>query len=53
VLGVNPVVPALNEDAVAVVAIFTKSVPFQAQRAFSPATTVTPVVGPAPRRTID
>ena len=53
VLGVNPVVPALNEDAVAVVAIFTKSEPFQEQRAFSPATKVTPVVGPAPRKTID
>jgi hypothetical protein len=53
VLGVSPVEPALKEDTEAVVAIFTKSVPFQAQTAFSPATKVTPVVGPAPRKTID
>ena len=33
-------------------ATFTKSVPFQAQTAFSFKTIVTPVVGPAPRSTM-
>jgi hypothetical protein len=53
VLGVNPVVPALNEDAVAVVETLTKSTPFQAHTADSAATMVTPVVGPAPTSLID
>ena len=53
VLGVNPVVPALNEDAVAVVETLTKSTPFQAQTADSLATMVTPVVGPTPTNLID
>jgi hypothetical protein len=53
VLGVNPVVPALNEDAVAVVETLTKSSPFQAQTADSAATIVTPDVGPAPTSLID
>jgi hypothetical protein len=53
VLGVKPVVPALKDDTVAVVATLEKSVPFQAQTADSPATIVTPVVGPAPTSLMD
>jgi hypothetical protein len=53
VFGVNPVVPALKEAAVAVVETLTKSTPFQAQTASSLATMVTPVVGPTPTSLID
>lgn len=51
--GVRPVVPAVNELTPTEEAIFTKSEPSQATAHFSFATIVTPVVGPAPRNTID
>jgi hypothetical protein len=45
--------PTTSPTAVALVAIFTKSEPFHAAKHFSPDTMVTPVVGPAPRRTME
>ena len=53
--GVSPVVPneMVETPSVVLVAIFTKSEPFHAAKHFSPETIVTPVVGPAPRRTIE
>ncbi len=53
--GVSPVEPnvIVVTPSATDEAILTKSEPFQAATHFSPATTVIPVVGPAPRKTID
>jgi hypothetical protein len=48
-----PVPPTDVTPEITEVDTLTKSEPFHAQSAFSPATIVTPVVGPTPRRTID
>ncbi len=48
-----PVPPTDVTPSAVLVAIFTKSEPFHAAKHFSPATMVTPVVGPAPRSTIE
>lgn len=55
VAGVSPVVPKeiVSTPSTTVVAIFTKSEPFQAAKHFSAATIVTPAVGPTPRNTTE